>query len=145
MGSLITLLSGGAGIWVVVGSLLAAGVAGGVAGYEARGVIDAPKISHEQVLTAQAEFATQQCVATHEKGRADQSEQVIHSLTLSVSDAAESINNLAAKAAARGKSLDQFKKDIKNATPSKVCGSSAAELAYRNSVLRDKAAAPTTP
>lgn len=136
MMKLIALFGAPGGIWWVIGISVALLAAGGTGGYIARGVIDAPIISHQETLTAQADGRTKECVASHEKARADGAEKALSGLALSISDAAESVDNLSRKAAARGKTLDQFLKELANAPPSKVCGTVAAELAYRHSVVR---------
>lgn len=134
MVKILALLSGSAGPWVLIGAAVACLAAGGTGGYIARGVIDAPALSRSQKETADAKAQTAQCIASHEKARADGAEQALTALGQSVVNVTSALETLAAKAAARGKSLDQFLKEIANAPPSKVCGGSAAELAYRRSV-----------
>lgn len=148
MKAIIALLSGSVGPWVLIGAALACLAAGATGGYVSRGVIDAPVISDLKAKVAEADGRTQQCKATHEAARADGAEKVIKAMDQAVANAAEAINVLAQKAAARGKTLDQFLKEIANAPPSKVCGTVAAELAYRRSVsggVRPPAVPATTP
>lgn len=129
-----TTAAGALGPWILLGSVLAVGGAGFAAGSHVRGITDAPIIARAEKATAEADGRTEQCKAIHEKGRADGAEQVISRLLLAAGDVAQSMNTLAQKAAARGKTIDQFLKDLANAPPSKVCGGVAAERAYRVSV-----------
>lgn len=126
-------------VYLIVGVAMLA--AGGAAGYAARGVIDAPALSHQETLTSQADTRTAQCLATHEKGRADGDEQVIAALGQSAADVAAATAELARNEAARKTATANFLKDLANAPKSSVCGGSAAELAYRNSVRAQHAAA----
>jgi hypothetical protein len=141
MSFILKLLGGSGGGWLFAGALLLAAAGGAAGGYVARGVIDAPALSLANQHTAEARTETQQCVATHEKGRADGAERVIGEINQAGINVAAAVNDLATKAAARGKALDQFNKEIANAPSSQACGSSAAELAFRRSVQPQPATA----
>jgi hypothetical protein len=134
MSFILKLLGGSAGGWILAGSLVLAATGGAAGGYVARGVIDAPALALANQHTAEAKTETQQCVAQHEKGRAAGAEQVIGELNQASANVAAALADISAKAAQRGKALDQFNKEIANAPPSQACGSSAAELAFRRSV-----------
>lgn len=142
MGKLIALLSGGSGLWIVIGALLAASAAGATGGYVARGVIDAPALANEKTATAQADARTAQCVATYEKGRADGAEKAVDALSTAAADVTDALNGLAVKGAARAKADSDFMKELANVPQSKTCGGSAAELAYRRSVQPHTPAVP---
>lgn len=134
IGKLLALLTGSAGPWIVLGIAVTCLAAGGASGYTARGIIDAPALANEKTATAQADARTAQCVATHEKGRADGAEKTVGALNAAAGNVADALNGLAQKGAARAKADSDFMKELANAPQSKTCGGSAAELAYRRSV-----------
>jgi hypothetical protein len=123
---LITWLSGG-GWWLagLATALLGIGAGGG---YAARGLVDAPAIA-----TAQLEAA--QCRAGQAEARAKAAEEAAAALNASAAQVSAAMDALAAKAAARARINDQFTKEIADAPASdRICGASAAELAFRRSV-----------
>lgn len=134
-------VAGGAGPWLLLAGVLVIGGGGFAAGDYVRGVIDAPIIAQAKQHQSDAEKATAQCQAIHEKGRADSAEGVIAAILNNAKVAAGIVDDLAKKATARRQSLDQLLKDIANAPPSKLCGGSAAELSFRRSVQPHSAAA----
>jgi uncharacterized phage protein gp47/JayE len=111
----------------------------------ARGLIDAPVLAAQQTATAQADTRTAQCVASHEKGRADLSEQALTALGATADAVRDAAAALAAKAGARDAANAKFLKDLANAPVSKTCMGSAAELAYRRSLQGPDAHAASTP
>lgn len=145
MGAILKLLSGTAGIWFLIGGLLAAGAAGATGGYIARGVIDAPALSHQETLTAQADGRTKDCVAAHEKGRADGAEGVVTALTGAASKVNEAAAELDKKSATRDIATSRFLKELANAPKTSICGTAPAELAYRHSVRGDKSIPAVAP
>jgi hypothetical protein len=149
---LIALLSGGTGLWWALGIAVVLLATGGSAGYVTRGVIDSQIISHQETLTAQSQketsdekVRTQQCIVRHETARANGAEQAVTAMIESVNEAAKSVDNLARMTSKREKNTAQFFKEISNVTPSQVCASSPAELAYRRSVLREGSDQEPTP
>lgn len=134
-------LAGAAGPWLLLAGVIGTATVGGYAGYQVKAVLDAPVIAAKDTDIAQANTRTEQCKAVHEKGRADGAEKVITAMLASAKVAAGLMDELTKKAAARKQSLDQLLKDIANAPPSKICGGSAAELAFRRSVQPPPAAA----
>lgn len=140
---ILGLLSGGAGPWVMIGVVVACLAAGGVGGWSARGVIDAPKLAGEQTATAQAQLATQQCVAAHEKGRADSAEQVLSAMNDAAHGVTAALDDLNKAAKAHAIADNNFNKELAHAPISSVCAGSDAERAYRNSVRSQSAPAPT--
>lgn len=134
MTRIVALLSGTAGGWILAGMLLATAGAGGAVAWQARGVIADRDVARAEGEADQARLATSQCVATHEKGRADGAEKTLAALTDAAGQVTTSLNTLATKALARGQTLDQLLKEIANAPSSDLCGRSAPELAYRRSV-----------
>lgn len=139
MTRILAILSGSAGPYILIGVVLASLAAGGAGGWQARGLVETPIQEGLRGKVSLAERDTARCVATHQKARADGAEKAIDALTSSAREVAASLNVLADKAASRGKSLDQFLKEIANAPPSKICAGSAAELAYRRSMQREPA------
>lgn len=113
-------------------ALVALAIAAG--GWWARGVFDAPSIAnlHTDVATAKGE--TQQCVAQHEKGRADGSDKVIAGLTAAAGDVTAAVADLNKKAGDRDAATNRFLKELANAPKTSICAGSPAELAYRHSV-----------
>lgn len=112
--------------------MLVGAIAGG--GWYARGLVDAPALALEQTHTAEANTRTAQCHATHEKGRADGAEKAITALTAAADAARAATADLQAKAVLHAKQDADFIKELSNAPTSKICGNSAAELAFRRSV-----------
>lgn len=136
---LVKLLTGGTvvgwfGPWMLLAGVIVIGGAGFVAGSHVRSIKDAPLIATAEKNTAIAEEATQACMATHEKARADGAENAIAAMLKNAQMAADVLDGLAKKAAVRRQSLDQLLKDIANAPPSKSCGTVAAERSFRLSV-----------
>lgn len=147
---LVRLLTGGtilgaAGPWLAAGVVVAIAGGGFWAGDSFRAMRDAVPLAQQEAKTAKAEAREQACKATHERGRADGAEKALTALGLSVANVTSALETLGQKAAARGKSLDQFLKEIANAPPSHLCGSSAPELAYRRSVQREPAVPAAAP
>lgn len=114
-------------IWVYVGMVLVCLGTGGAGGYYARGVIDAPVISA-------AKLETSQCAAKTETDRANGNQKVIDALSGGVTDLNAALERAAQQDAARKAGDANFLKELANAPKSSICGSSAAERAYRNSV-----------
>lgn len=141
MASLLSLLSGGSGVWILLGGVLLSLGGGGFAGYEARGVIDKPALSSAQSDAAKAQTATQQCVATAEKGRADGDQKALDALQGGIATLNGVAADLATKEAAHQTADTNFLKELANAPTSSVCGTSAAERAYRDSVRSQSAPA----
>lgn len=124
---LIALLSGSGGGWIALAIGLGLFAAGGGAGWTARGIWEAPKLSAAKLETAQ-------CRQHNAEGRAKGAEATVAALQTGATNVTNALNTLAAKAAARAKSTDQFERDIANAPITHSCGSSAAELAFRRSL-----------
>lgn len=139
MTRILSILSGSAGPYILIGVVLASLAAGGAGGWQARGLVEAPIQEGLRVKVILAERDTARCVATHQKARADGAEKVIDALTASAREVAASLTTLSEKAAARGKSLNQLLQEIANAPSSDLCGRSAPELAYRRSVQHEPA------
>lgn len=147
IGWIVKLLTGGTaagtfGPWLLLGAVVAIGGAGAAVGSYGRGLLDAPALARQERLTAQAETrtatertATQACIATHEKYRADQVEKGIAALATGAAAVNAAAGRLAQQDAARRKNTDDFNKELANAPVTKTCSGSAAELAYRRSVV----------
>lgn len=142
MKRILQLLGGSGGGWILLAGLLAAAAAGGAASYVARGVIDAPAIALAQRDQATAEKATETCRADHEAARANGNAQVTADLQRQVGRLQDIITNLEKAKAARDAELAKFLGDLSRIPSTKVCGGSAAELAYRNSVQPRRPAVP---
>jgi hypothetical protein len=123
---LIAWLTGGGGLVAALAlALLGFGAAGG---YAARGLVDARAI-------AAAELKAVQCAAGQAAVRATAAEAAVVALNASAVQVSAAMDALAAKATVRAKANDQFMKEIADAPASDhICGSSAAELAFRRSV-----------
>lgn len=142
MKAILGILGGAGGGWILAAALLASAALGGGAAWKARAVIADRDVKAQENVSLAAQRDTETCKATHQKGRADGAEKVIDALQQSAVNVTEAMNALAAKAAARGKSLDQFLKELANAPSEKICAASAAELALRRSL---QPGAPGTP
>jgi hypothetical protein len=114
--------------WLLLAAGLVAGGLGFAAGDAWRGRGDAPRI-------AEARQATAQCIAVHEKARADGAEATVTALSDAASRARAAMELLARKEAARQAATDQFRQELAHAPDTSICGTSAAERAYRRSVL----------
>lgn len=126
MTRLIAWLTGGG--WWLAGLALALLGTGTGLGYAARGLADAKTIAVAQIATAQ-------CHAGQAEARAKAAEETAAALHASAAQVSAAMDVLAAKAAARTRINDQFAKEIANAPASdRICGTSAAELAFRRSV-----------
>lgn len=121
-------------------ALLVIGIAAG--GWWGRGVWDKADVAQAHADTSTAQAATAQCVAIHEKARADGAEGALTALNNATAAAADAMDRLSAQAASRGKSLETLITEIKNAPSARSCGASAPELAFRRSVQH---AAPAVP
>lgn len=71
MTRILSLLSGGAGGWILAVALLLASALGAAGGYEARGLLDAVPLAHQETATARQQTAVAQCGTAREKDRAD--------------------------------------------------------------------------
>lgn len=142
--TLIAALSGGSGIWVLIGGLAGAGVAGGAVGYMARGVIDAPAFARQETATAKAEKATEACERRHETARAEGNAKVTQELQRQVQALGIVINDLEKKKVARDVADRKFLDELGRLAESKVCGGSLPERLYRNSV-QPSGRAPAVP
>ncbi len=127
MSALLRLLSGAGGGWILGAIALVLLAAGAGGGWAARGLVDAPVIAGEKLKTAQ-------CAAARETARADAAHATVTALNASAAQVSAALDRLAAKAAARAKTNEQFVRDIANAPATHACGASAAELAFRRSV-----------
>lgn len=126
MTRLFTWLTGGG--WWLAGLALALLGTGAGGGYAARGLVDARMIAAAQLETAQCRIAQAQAGAKA-------AEEAAAALSASAVQVSAAMDVLAAKAAARAKAHDQFAKEIADAPGSdRICGASAAELAFRRSV-----------
>lgn len=134
MASIISLLSGGAGPWILIGGLLLSAAGGGFAGYEARGIKDAPAIADLHTEVALADGRTADCKATAEKGRADGNQKTVDALQGGIAALNGVVADLSSKEGARQAADQKFEKELANAPKSAACGASAAERAYRDSV-----------
>lgn len=139
---ILELLGGSGGGWILLAGLLAAAAAGGSAGYLARGVIDAPEISQAHTDTEKAKNATLTCQRDREKERADGNAQVTADLQAQVRRLQDIITALEKEKRARDAATARFLDDLSRIPPTKICGGSAAELAYRNSVQLRRPAVP---
>lgn len=141
----LTLLTGSAGPWIVLGGFLAGLASGGTGGYIARGIIDAPALSAEKAKTAQAQAATSDCKATHEASRADGAENALTAVTTAAQAAKAASDSLNAQAAQRNAAEQDFRNAIAALPKSFACGASEPELAYRRSVQPNTPAVPAAP
>lgn len=146
---ILKLLTGTGGGWILAGALLAvaaasAGTAGTLA-YRARGLIEAPKISAAEKATETAKRETAQCVAIHQKARADGAEKALTGLETGIAAVGRAMDQLALNAAARKAVMDSFYKEIANVPSTRICAGSAAELAFRRSVSGTAGRGTATP
>jgi hypothetical protein len=113
--------------------LLAGGVALGLAGFAAgdwwRGTLAAAPL-------AQARAQIAQCQAAHEKARADGAEAAVTALNDAATRARAAMAGLAQKEAARAAATHALQQELAHAPDTYICGTSAAERAYRRSVQR---------
>jgi hypothetical protein len=118
------------------GLLLAGGIALGVAGFAAgdwwRGTLAAAPLAE-----ARAQIA--QCRAAHEKARADGAEAAVTALNDAATRARAAMADLAQKQGARAAATQAFQQEVAHAPDTYICGTSAAEHAYRRSVLGETA------
>ena len=142
MNWILRLLGGSGGGWILTAGLLAATAAGGSAGYIARGVIDAPAIANAQRDQAKAEKATEKCRADHEAARANGNAQVTADLQAQVGRLQNIISDLEKAKAARDAATAKYLAELSRIPPTSVCGGSAAERFYRNSVQPRRPAVP---
>lgn len=101
--------------------------AGFAAGNGWRGVIAAAALADAKAQTAQ-------CAAARQKARADGAEAAAAALTSAAARARAAMEALAKKEESARAAAEQFHRELSHAPETFICGSSAAERAYRRSV-----------
>lgn len=138
----LRLLGGSGGGWILLAGLLAATAVGGSAAYLARGVIDAPSLGQLRTEVQSAKNETLTCQRDMEKARADGNAQVTANLQRQVQRLSDIISDLEKAKAARDAATAKYLAELSRIPPSSVCGGSAPERLYRNSVQPRRAAVP---
>jgi hypothetical protein len=139
---ILQLLGGSGGGWILLAGLLAATAAGGSAGYVARGVIDAPQLAQLRTDVQGAKNETLTCQRDREKDRADGNAKVTADLQRQVQRLSDIISDLEKAKAARDAATAKYLAELSRIPASNVCGGSAPERFYRNSVQPRRPAVP---
>jgi len=134
MGWILKLLGGSGGIWFLIGGLAAAGVAGAGGGYLARGVIDAPQLAQLRTDVATAKGETTTCQRDREHDLAVGNAKVTAELQASIAKLTGIIGDLEKEKQARDAATAKYMEALSHVPKTSICGGSAAELVYRNSV-----------
>jgi hypothetical protein len=119
-----------AGRWTLPVAALALFAAGFAAGHGWRGVIAAAAL-------AEAKAETSQCAAAQQKARADGAEAAAAALTHAAARARAVMEVLAKKEEAARAAAEQFRRELSRVPETFICGTSAAERAYRRNVTSE--------
>ena len=115
--------------WLLLAGALALSGSGFAAGQAWRGLRDAAQV-------AQTQTAMAQCQASHQKARADGAEAAAAALTVAAGRVRLATDRLARQEADARAANDQFREELSHVPETYLCGTSAAERAYRRSVQR---------
>jgi hypothetical protein len=116
-----------AGRWALPAAALALFATGFAAGHGWRGIIAAAAL-------AEAKAESAQCAAARHQARADGAEAAAAALTSAAARARAAMETLAKREEIARATAEQFRRELSDVPETYICGSSAAERAYRRSV-----------
>lgn len=134
MQTILKLLAGKAGVWILVVALGAAAAAGAAGGAAVMSTLDSVTVAEARQHAAEAATTTAICEKDRETERADQNQTAIGEITRSLADL-QAVNDRLAKAmAARDRATKDFMEKLSHAPHTNACVSSPAIQLYLDSL-----------